>query len=56
MGGDRFLEGYDGQTTEQLLAMENEYRIDSLVLAFEDAFAWIKANRGSIRVGTSGRP
>jgi hypothetical protein len=37
MAGDRFLEAYGGQTTEQLLALENEYRIDSLVLAFEQA-------------------
>ena len=37
MAGDRFLEAYDGQTTEQLLAMEADYRIDSLVLAFEQA-------------------
>jgi Domain of unknown function (DUF4375) len=34
---DRFLEAYGGQTTEELLALENEYRIDSLVLAFEAA-------------------
>jgi hypothetical protein len=37
MAGDRFLEGYGGQTTGQLLAMEADYRIDSLVLAFEQA-------------------
>ena len=37
MGGERFLEAYGGQTTEQLLEMEDEYRIDSLVLAFEGA-------------------
>jgi hypothetical protein len=33
---DRFLEGYGGRTTEQLLAQAGEYRIDSLVLAFEE--------------------
>jgi uncharacterized protein DUF4375 len=37
MGGERFLERYEGQTTEQLLALESECRIDSLVLAFEEA-------------------
>ena len=37
MAGDRFLESYGGQTTEQLLAMKADYRIDSLVLAFEQA-------------------
>ena len=36
MGGERFLEGYGGQTTEELLALEDECRIDSLVLAFEE--------------------
>lgn len=34
-----FLEGYGGQTTEQLLAMASQYRIDSLVLAFEEGLS-----------------
>lgn len=33
----KFLAGYDGQTTAQLIALVSEYRIDSLVLAFEQA-------------------
>lgn len=32
-----FLESYGGQSTEELLALEGKYRIDSLVLAFEQA-------------------
>jgi hypothetical protein len=32
-----FLESYGGQTTEELLALAGRYRIDSLVLAFEQA-------------------
>jgi hypothetical protein len=32
-----FLQSYSGQTTEQLLSLEGEYRIDSLVLIFEEA-------------------
>jgi hypothetical protein len=32
-----FLDSYGGQTTEELLALEGRYRIDSLVLAFEQA-------------------
>jgi hypothetical protein len=32
-----FLERYSGQTVEQLLSLESEYRIDSLVLIFEEA-------------------
>lgn len=30
-----WLAGYGGQTTEELLALEHQYRIDSLVSAFE---------------------
>lgn len=33
----KFLDNYSGQSVEQLLAMKSEYRIDSLVLAFEQA-------------------
>ena len=32
-----FLPSYGGQSTEDLLALEGKYRIDSLVLAFEQA-------------------
>ena len=32
-----FLNDYNGETTDQLLALEGKYRIDSLVLAFEAA-------------------
>lgn len=35
--GGQFLERYDGQSTEQLLALQVTHRIDSLVLAFEEA-------------------
>ena len=34
-----FLESYDGQTTDELIALEARYRIDSLVLAFESALS-----------------
>ena len=34
---DAFLAGYGGQSTEDLLALEQDYRVDSLVLAFEQA-------------------
>lgn len=33
---DKWFGGYDGQTAEELLALEHDYRIDSLVLAFEE--------------------
>ncbi len=32
-----WLDEYSGQTVDELLSMEAEYRIDSLVLAFEQA-------------------
>lgn len=37
MSSDRWFEAYAGQTTDELLALEAGYRIDSLVLAFEQA-------------------
>jgi hypothetical protein len=33
----KWLKGYSGQSVEELLLQEGEYRIDSLVLAFEEA-------------------
>lgn len=32
-----FLESYDGQSTDELIALEEKFRIDSIVLAFEAA-------------------
>ncbi len=38
MAGDLpFLDAYGGQSTDELIALESDYRIDSLVLAFESA-------------------
>src|SRR5262245_22753250 len=34
---DAFFDNYEGQSTEELLALEREYRLDSLVLALEQA-------------------
>jgi Domain of unknown function (DUF4375) len=33
----KFLSGYSGQSVDELLALYPEYRIDSIVLAFEEA-------------------
>jgi proline dehydrogenase len=33
----QWLDGYSGQTVDELIALEGKYRIDSLVLAFEQA-------------------
>lgn len=45
MPGDKWLEAYDGQSTEELLALEDEYRIDSLVVAFESALQQKEASQ-----------
>jgi hypothetical protein len=43
--GPGWLEGYSGQTADQLLSLEGKYRTDSLVLALEQAIRQ-KAERG----------
>jgi len=47
MSEQDFLETYDGQSLDQLLAMESTHRIDSLVLAMEAALEQ-KAKRGPL--------
>ena len=42
-----WLEGYSGETVEQLLALEGTHRIDSVVLAFEQALDQKAAREGS---------
>jgi hypothetical protein len=37
MTGAKWLERYSGQTVDELLALATDHRIDSLVLAFEEA-------------------
>lgn len=39
MSERRWLDGYDGQTTDELIALDGTYRTDSIVLAFEQAIA-----------------
>ncbi len=41
-----WLDGYSGQTVERLLALEGTHRIDSLVLAFEQALDQKAAREG----------
>ncbi len=45
----QWLDGYSGQSVEQLIALEGKYRIDSLVLAFEQAMS-----QKAARVGEAG--
>jgi len=39
-----WLEGYSGQTVDELIALEGTHRVDSLVCAFEEAL-WAKLER-----------
>lgn len=41
----KFLESYGGQTVDQLIALASDYRVDSLVLAFEQAIEQKSAKR-----------
>jgi hypothetical protein len=45
MNKKRFLDSYGGQSTEELIALDGEFRTDSLVLAFEEAIT-AKRDRG----------
>lgn len=47
MPGSEFLERYDGQSLAELIALEERYRIDSLVLAFEEALQQKEARDGA---------
>jgi hypothetical protein len=51
----KFLNQYSGQTVDQLLSLEGEYRIDSLVLAFEDALLKKAARDGEHAVSADER-
>ena len=45
-----WLSGYSGQTVEQLISLEGKYRIDSLVLAFEQAIGQKAVREGTNRL------
>lgn len=45
----KWLDGYSGETTEQLILLEGEYRTDSIILAFEEGL-----QRKARRVGKTG--
>lgn len=44
----KFLDSYTGRTVDQLIAMESDYRVDSLVLAFEQAIQEKKDNNQNL--------
>ncbi len=47
MAALKWLKQYSGQTVEELLSFEGEYRVDSLVLAFEQAIEQKVSQEGS---------
>jgi len=42
----KWLDRYSGESTDALIGLENEYRLDSIVLAFEEALDQKAARRG----------
>jgi hypothetical protein len=46
MSEEKWLDGYSGQTTDELIRLQGEYRTDSIVLAFEQAL-----DQKSARIG-----
>jgi hypothetical protein len=46
----KWLDGYTGQTVAELIALEGKYRIDSLVVAFEEAVdrKWARGEKLSV--------
>lgn len=49
----KFLEGYSGQSTHQLIALSADYRTDSLVLAFEQAIEQKRAKNKKLSLPES---
>ena len=47
MSEQEFLDSYSGQTTTELVNLEGKYRVDSLVLAFEQALDQKSAQHGA---------
>lgn len=48
MSGDIFFDNYDGQSVDELIALDQTHRIDSLVLAFESAISAKKDSGGKL--------
>lgn len=51
----KWLDKYAGQSVEQLVAMKEEYRVDSIVLAFEQALDRKAAGEGEQALGAEER-
>jgi uncharacterized protein DUF4375 len=46
MNQKKWLDGYSGQTAKELIALEEDYRVDSIVLAFEQAIGQKSLRQG----------
>ena len=55
MSSSEWLDGYTGQSTEELIALEGAYRTDSIVLAFEQAISNKAARIGAEHLTTPER-
>ena len=55
MSEQRWLDGYAGQTTDELIALDGAYRTDSIVLAFEQAISSKAARIGDQNLTTPER-
>lgn len=51
----QWLEGYGGETVDELIALEGKYRTDSIVLAFEQAMSQKAARIGEENLTTEER-
>ncbi|HMF92551.1 MAG TPA: DUF4375 domain-containing protein [Candidatus Angelobacter sp.] len=52
MAEAKWLDGYSGQTVDDLIALEGEYRTDSLIVALEQALGQKAARHGDQRLST----
>ena len=55
MKGAKWLEGYGGQSTEELIALHGQYRTDSLAVAFEEAVGQKSARLGDANLSDAER-
>jgi len=48
MGDQKWLESWSGRSTDELLALVGEYRVDSVVLAFDEALQMKEYKQGAM--------
>ena len=55
MDATKWFDGYSGQSTNELISLQREYRTDSIVLAFEQAIQQKAARKGESSLTTDER-